>query len=278
MEHESVSLLARTHKFHQEKGKQMSSTKEELMNQILPLLLLATPAEQSKMRVELQARTLAELKAFLGVVSSSDYQAELAEEEILRVQAERVADRILFQIQHQKATEPERRAKAAAQLAQGKEVFAAVCRKHVVANIEANFSLLRKVVGDDFTEYSAAQAITSGAVKLAKADQSELDQWNAEALEQRNEFLLNADTETLRTLAREEHAIKRQAAVQTDADLQLAASKVRDAIIGFPLLPDTWNGQKLDSEFIRHCSAETQKLLQKRFGSAQLTARLQGRG
>src|SRR6267143_4598980 len=214
--------------------------KSQVIEQILPLLRLPT-YEQSKMRTELETRTLVELKAFLGVVSSPDYQAELAEEEILRVQAERAADRVLFQIQHQKATEPERRAKAAAQLAQGKEVFAAVCRKHVVANIEANFSLLRKVVGDDFTEYSAAQAITSGAVKLAKPDQSELDQWNAEALEQRNEFLLNADTETLRTLAREEHALKRQAAVQTDADLQLAASKVRDAIIGFPLLPDTWN-------------------------------------
>src|SRR3977135_40786 len=104
--------------------------KEELVNQILPLLRLATPAEQSKMRVELQAHTLAELKEFLGVVSSPGYQAELAEEAILQVQAERAANFAVFQISRQRATEPQRKQAAAAQLEQDKQRFAEICRRN----------------------------------------------------------------------------------------------------------------------------------------------------
>ncbi len=232
------------------------------MNQILPMLRLPTH-EQSKMRTELETHTLVELKAFLGVVSSPGYQAELAEEAILQVQAERAANFAMFQLERQRQTAPQRTREAAKQLAKDKETFSALCRQHGLSECEANLNLWR-----------GSQSIEG----LASASPKELAKFREEQIEAHNEFLLNADTETLRTLAREEHAIKRQAAVQTDADLQLAASKVRDAIIGFPLLPGTWNGQKLDSEFIRRCSAETQKLLQKRFGSAQLTARLQGRG
>ena len=232
------------------------------MNQILPMLRLPTH-EQSKMRTELETHTLVELKAFLGVVSSPGYQAELAEEAILQVQAERAANFAMFQLERQRQTAPQRTREAAKQLAKDKETFSALCRQQGLSECEANLNLWR-----------GSQSIEG----LASASPKELAKFREEQIEAHNEFLLNADTETLRTLAREEHAIKRQAAVQTDADLQLAASKVRDAIIGFPLLPGTWNGQKLDSEFIRRCSAETQKLLQKRFGSAQLTARLQGRG
>jgi len=215
------------------------------------------------MRTELETHTLVELKAFLGVVSSPGYQAELAEEAILQVQAERAANFAMFQLERQRQTAPQRTREAAKQLAKDKETFSALCRQQGLSECEANLNLWRR-----------SQSIEG----LASASAQELAKLREEQIEAHNEFLLNADTETLRTLAREEHAIKRQAAVQTDADLQLAASKVRDAIIGFPLLPGTWNGQKLDSEFIRRCSAETQKLLQKRFGSAQLTARLQGRG
>jgi hypothetical protein len=234
--------------------------KSQVIEQILPLLRLPTH-EQSKMRTELETHTLVELKAFLEVVSARTYQAELAEEAITQVQAEREADRIIFQLQRQKATEPARRVEEAKQLVEDKEAFTKICRQHSLSECEANFHLFRS---------------THSISGLAPASQAEVDQWTAEAVERRNEFLLKADTETLRTLAREEGAANRQAAVQTEADLQLAASKSRDAVMGFPLLPDTWQGQKLDSEFIRRCSVETQRLLSRRFGSAQLTARLRG--
>ena len=186
------------------------------------------------------------------------------EDQIVRVQAEIYAERTLHQLRMQQAQEPQRRADQAKRLAKDKETFAALCRQHGLSECEANLNLWR-----------GSQSIEG----LVQASPEELVKFQQERIEAHNEFLLNADTETLRTLAREEHAVKRQAAVQTEADLQLAASKARDAIMGgFPALPDTWNGQKLDSEFIRRCSAETQKLLQERFGSAQLTARLQGHG
>src|SRR5882762_4108413 len=97
--------------------------KSQVINQILPLLRLPTH-EQSKMRTELETHTFVELRAFLGVVSSSDYQAELAEEEILRVQAERAADFAIFQLERQRQTEPQRTREAAAQLAQDRMTFA----------------------------------------------------------------------------------------------------------------------------------------------------------
>ncbi len=234
--------------------------KSQVINEILPLLRLPT-YEQSKMRAELGTHTLVELKAFLGVVSSSGYQAELAEEEILRVQAERNADRILFQIQRQQATEPQRRAQAAQQLAKDKETFAALCRQQGLSECEANLNLWRR-----------SQSIEG----LASASAQELAKFREEQIEAHNEFLLNADTETLKTLAREEGAANRQAAVQTEADRQLAAAQERDSRFGFPRLPDTWQGQKLDAAFIKNCSVETQKLLSRHFGPAQLTARLRG--
>ena len=196
-------------------------------------------------------------------MSAPQYQAELAEDQILQIQAERAADQILFQLQRQKATEPQRKQAAAAQLEHDKVRFAEICRRNSISECEANFNLWRS---------------TKSISGLAPASQSEQDRYSQEAVEQRNEFLLNADTETLRTLAREEGAANRQAALQTEADSQLAAAQERDSRFGFPRLPDTWQGQKLDATFVKNCSVEIQKLLQKRFGSAQLTARLQGRG
>src|SRR6267378_7576408 len=101
--------------------------KSQVIKQILPMLRLPTH-EQSKMRTELETHTLVELKAFLEVVSAPQYQAELAEDQILQIQAERAADQILFQLQRQKATEPQRKLAAAAQLEQDKESYAEICR------------------------------------------------------------------------------------------------------------------------------------------------------
>src|SRR3979490_1218604 len=113
--------------------------KGQVINQILPLLRLPT-YEQSKMRTELETRTLVELKAFLGVVSSPDYQAELAEEEILRVQAERAADFAMFQLERQRQTAPQRTREAAKQLAKDKETFSALCRQQGLSECEANLN------------------------------------------------------------------------------------------------------------------------------------------
>jgi hypothetical protein len=242
--------------------------KSQVIEQILPLLRLVTPAERSKMRLELQARTLAELKAFLDVVSSRKYQAELAEladEAILKIQAERAADFAIFQMERQRQTAPQRTREAAKQLELDGEVFQAVCRKHLIANIEANFSLLRSALGDDFTEYSATRAITSGAVQLAKANQSEQDRYRQEAVEAQNEALQKMDHDQLRAQVRKEATDSRAANAKAEADSQLAAAQARDSHFHFPSLPD-----EITSARIKEATPDQIKFWIKKYGSAQL--------
>src|SRR5436853_6623813 len=50
--------------------------KQELIDEILPLLKLGTPQERTKMRADLESHTLTELTAYFGVVSAPAYQLE----------------------------------------------------------------------------------------------------------------------------------------------------------------------------------------------------------
>jgi len=164
-------------------------------------------------------------------------------------------------LQWQSADPTKRKQAESRQLEIDRQTFAEVCRRNLVSECQANFNLWRS---------------TNSVSGMAPASPEELAAYKQEAVEQRNEFLLNADVDTLKKLAREESAVKRQTAIQTEADRQLAAATARDAVLGFPPLPETWNGQKLDAAFIKNCSSETQKLLSRRFGSSQITARLRG--
>lgn len=227
--------------------------KSQVIEQILPLLRLPTH-EQSKMRTELETRTLVELKAFLGVVSSPDYQAELAEEEILRVQAERNADRILFQIQRQQATEPQRRAQAAQQLAKDKETFAALCRQHGLSECDANFSLwrdLRSIEG------------------LAQASPQEAAKFREERIEQHNDSLQRMDPVQLRARVREEAEARQEATRQEQAARELESAKQRDQYGNFRPLPP-----EIDSKAIKGASAFQLKNWMRLYGSFQINVRL----
>lgn len=164
----------------------------------------------------------------------------------------------------------------AAQLEQDRQVFADACRQLYIGNNQANFGIIRSTLGENLSLYQIQQAIQSGAVRVSPATQQEIAQWAAEAVANHNEFLLNADNQTLRNIARREGAERRASAVQAEADQQFEVSRVRDAAIGYPPLPDLWRGQKLDAHFIKNCDVETQKLLSQRFGGAALDARLRG--
>jgi hypothetical protein len=175
------------------------------------------------------------------------------------------------------ARDPVKRQQAtAAQLEQDRQTFADACRQLHIGNNEANFGIIRSTLGENLSLYQIQQAIQSGAVRLSPATQQEMAQWAQEAVEERNEFLLTADNHTLRNIARREGLERAATATKAEADRQFEASKARDTAIGFPALPETWQGQKLDAAFIRSCNVETQKLLTKRFGSAALDARLRG--
>jgi hypothetical protein len=164
----------------------------------------------------------------------------------------------------------------AAQSAQDRQTFADACRQLHIGDNEANFGIIRETLGEGFSVYQVQQAVQSGAVRLALATREDIAQWAQEAVEERNEFLLTADNQTLRNIARREGAKRRATAVRQEADRQFQTAKVRDTAIGYPALPETWRGQQLNAAFIRSCDVETHKLLTKRFGSAALTARLRG--
>jgi G:T/U-mismatch repair DNA glycosylase len=135
-------------------------------------------------------------------------------------------------------------------------------REHQVSDCEAN----RQLYGSGFDDPAV----------FAPMSPAELDQARSEAIEEYNEGLRNASALELRQIAQQEAADRRAAAVQAEADRHLKAAQARDAAYGFPPLPETWQGSKLDAYFIKTCSADTQKLLQRRFGSAALDRRLHG--
>ena len=200
---------------------------------------------------------------------------------IAQVQRERELDWIEHEIKKGLATLPERQAEQQRKEQQARAVFPEVCRKNRVAPIEANFKLLLEA---DLlnSEFEATEAISSNAVTLAPASSEQIAAWQAEegvaAIEQHNTELLrlaDLDPEQLRQRVRQEAEHTRVATAQAEADNALAAAQARDAHVGFPQLPDVWQGHPLDAAFIRNCDATTNRLLIKRFGAAQITARLQ---
>jgi len=72
--------------------------KQELIDEILPLLKLGTPQERTKMRADLESHTLTELTAYFGVVSGPAYQLEADETALDEMKAARNREFALMQI------------------------------------------------------------------------------------------------------------------------------------------------------------------------------------
>ncbi len=163
------------------------------------------------------------------------------------------------------------------QLEADKKVFEDAAKRLELYSInEANWSVIHSILGPGLSEYQIREAVASGAVRLTPATPSEVQQWRQELAEQRQDWLVNASPAELRAAANAEAEQRRVAAAKQQADEQLEAAVVRDSVMGFPPLAEDWRGQKLDANFIRVCDVATQKLLMKRFGSAQLDLRLRG--
>jgi hypothetical protein len=142
-----------------------------------------------------------------------------------------------------------------------KETFAKMCREHQRSECEANFDMWCR---------------THSIAGLIPASPEELEAYRKEAI------LSAADNPVaLRKIANQEFA-NRVPEAEKQAQRDANAQAQRDAVLGFPPLPYEYpfpgrlHGQKLDAAFIRSCPPEIQKLLTRRFGSAQLTARLRG--
>ena len=303
--------------------------KQELIDEILPLLKLGTPQERTKMRADLESHTLTELTAYFGVVSGPAYQLEADETALDEMKAARNRELQLLRIfkfsglkstpenealldkllgtaispetfrslieknpQYQNRFEWEsapfgaiRQAEAdqSKQRTKIRQAFSAAAKAvtaqglHDVGDFAANFNLVCGVLGTQFSVADVVRVLTDGSIQglAPSGNAAELRATHQQKqIENHNLALINADTQTLRKVARQE-AANRQTEAEKQVVLDMQAQRRRDAAMDFPSLPGTWQGQKLDAAFIRRCDVPTQKLLAKRFGSAQLDARLQ---
>jgi hypothetical protein len=146
-----------------------------------------------------------------------------------------------------------------------------------VGNFVEILNVTRQTLGEGFSVYAIQQMLIANGAILSPPTQDELNQWEQGRIDQRNEFLLEADAETLRTVAKQEAEPKRVAMQQAQARREDETRKQRDESRGYPPLPQVWNNTLLDSHFIRKCSTETLKDLIRRFGAHQVTDALRNR-
>jgi hypothetical protein len=227
--------------------------------------------QQNEQNFGLKTEVQRAIKSLEGLLESRKRLAQ--------VQAEREADWIEFQVAQGMAREPGLRAEAERQLLQDEQTFAEAARSLRSFGVnQANLNVCRTTLGPGFTLYDIQNGLSSNAIQLSPPSYEELTQWAAEDIEAHNEALLKADDVTLRARVRQEAAVARAATAQAEADRQLKSSQERDSYAGFPPLPDIWQGRPLDAAFIRTCDPATNRLLIKRFGASQVTARLRSRG
>ena len=237
-------------------------------------------------RAELSTRTVAELETILTdhhlaqIRAEAAHAAEVADEELIRLQAERAADRVRHTLEMQQAREPQRKAEDKQQLAEDRKTFLEACRQHHIGSTDANFSLIRTTLGPGFSVYDIGQAVRSGTLHVSPATPEEIQLWTQEAQEQRQQFLRNADPVTLRSIVRSEAEQRRAQAQREDAERQIAHREALDAQLGFPPLPDTnQHGEKIDAAYLTRISNTNLQLFKnliRMYGAANVTARLRG--
>jgi hypothetical protein len=245
------------------------------------VVVRAVPSEQQQLRKILSLYSIEELERVEQAIVSQAVQ-EKAEEELIRIQAERAAARWAHQYEMQQAREPQRKAEEKAQLEKDKQTFADAAKSlRSFGLTEANFNVIRSVLGPNFTIYSVQQGIGSNALSLSPAIQDEVDEWTRQEVEAKNLALLSADLPTLRRLAREAGAKGPTPVAPDETQRVRAAERAADTVAYLPL-PDEFRDTSgtevpLDAAFIRTCSKETLKCLFKRYGSAQVEEALQTR-
>jgi hypothetical protein len=137
-------------------------------------------------------------------------------------------------------------------------------------------------LGAGFNVYQVGQAVSSNPVGLVPATEQELAQRHQEALEERQDYLVNqASPDELRQAARTEAEQRRVQAVQQETDRQIAAREQKDAAFGFTPIPEfnQATGEKLDGAYfikLSNTNISAFKQAIRRWGAANVTARIRG--
>jgi hypothetical protein len=262
--------------FRVDKGNSM--TRDEIIN----VFLVRAPSrgERERLSEKLYAMTKEQLEEAYRVLQiQAKIQAN--EEEYLRIEVERAADRIIHQLEMDEFRAPQRKAEAERQEKLDRETFKQAARSLKSFGVtDANLSVTRSTLGPNFTVYSIQQALASNTLNLSPPTQEEVNEWARADIEAYNLKLLSLDTLTLRKLAREAGA--RGIPVSPLDETQRIRQAERAEGIAYLPLPDEFrdgNGpeEALDAAFIRKCSPETYRLLLRRYGSLQIDEALRTR-
>jgi hypothetical protein len=246
-------------------------------SEIIELLVVrAAPDERQKLRQALSTYSTEELKQIEQALISQAV-SNVAEDELIRIQAEIAAERELFRL----SRKPEAERQEKAQLEADRKTFieAAKSLRSFAVN-DANFNVIRQTLGAGFSVYAVQQMLEANGATLSPPTQDELNEWTRREIEEHNLRLLTMDIPSLRKLAREAGA-SGPVPPQPDETQRVRQAERVDGVAYLPL-PDEFrdgNGpeEALDAAFIRKCSRETYRLLLKRYGSAQIDEALRTR-
>lgn len=175
--------------------------------------------------------------------------------------------------------DPKQRQQAAAvQQEDDRALFSEMARQNDIADTEANFLLVRSLIGSGFDRSRLAHALTMRGLSPATAQDQQ--QWKEERIEQENAALASdyVSPRQKEQIAQQRFAEEHRATVHSQIEYELVLGYERDVIYGGKAspLPATFNGQPLTSEFIKKCDRDTLKKMIHRYGSSQVTARLRG--
>lgn len=247
-------------------------SKQDLIEQIKNLV-----PEQNLDLTLLENKTTQELEATLA--DAQQHALETAKDDHARAVGEKNANQIIFQLKQNHLNQQRYDQEApqrAEQLKRSRVLFSLAAKKlEKFGDNTANFNLVVGILGPGFSEFQLQQ-LDWVAVGLSAASPQELTNWRNEKVEERQHWLKHlASGSELREVARQEVANLRQQAKLSQFEQTLVQGYEREVIQqGLAKLPKHFQGQLLDANFIRTRSADQLRQLVRRFGSAQISARL----
>jgi hypothetical protein len=259
------------HKFRRKRNKVSETQKTKIIREVLQRY--TGPVEEFEfVKATLSRMTLEELEQYAAIKNGIVAAAE-ADERILRLQAARAADRAWHEYEMSQAREPQRQAEEKAQLERDRRTFQDAAKAlRTFAVTEANFSVVRQTFGSSFSISQIQQLLTVNPEILSGPTPEEVQQWNQEAQEQRQQFLRNADIVTLRRLVREDREQKQQQVKQAQLDATQASAKQRHDLHGYvSLTPESRHrGNVIDAQYIKTVDVQALRELVRIYGDFQL--------
>src|SRR5262249_2199027 len=160
--------------------------------------------------------------------------------------------------------------------ARDRAAFTAFVKQNCYGEGIANFSLAREILGyGQVTEQALIEAVQRGRLRLAPASTEELEDREAERIDQEQLRLRNTPSHLLKSEAARAMVDARQQAKVEEADRAFAAKQEAEAGMSYPELPEYLPGflakrfgnQRLDRNFlVKKADRDAYRFLHQKFG------------